>query len=236
MSDYISNDVLFGSTFEVPSWSTMMFSGESPSYGFDSYANSTTPAGDNPNITNDSTQDWKNLLSNPESASPELQAYMSGAAEIPGAFNTPQEQKIESDDPLDRLLAANNNFDSVQVGTTGFTPSQMQSIQDAETGADAELKRIQEQRLNQQPTGKENSLMDLLNSKVGAGIAASLVSGLLGGVGSGAAAKANNKAQKEMLDQKYQQQLDYVRQMRQYQKIAKPKWEPVLSNGILGAK
>lgn len=162
--------------------------------------------------------------------------WLAGLNANAGGVTEPQESS-DNGDALDGLLAANNNFADVPVTTNGFTPAQTQSIQDAETGADAVLKGIAEQRgYTPPPASKESSLMDILNSKMGAGVATQLVGGLLGGLGSGAAAKANNKAQNDLLDKKYNQQLDYIRQMRKAGTIQRQNWAPALSSGILGSK
>jgi hypothetical protein len=90
------------------------------------------------------------------------------------------------------------------------------------------------------PPPKETGLMDVLNSKMGAGIASQLVMGMLGGVGAGAAAQKNTEAnrqlQNELMDKKYQQQLDYIRQMRQAGTVKRQDWKPVVATGLLGAK
>ena len=87
--------------------------------------------------------------------------------------------------------------------------------------------------------------MELLNSKGGAAIAGQLISGLLGGIGTGAATEKQIKANKEttkeriqadkdLLDQKYAQQLDYVAKMRGAGTISRETWKPILKGGLLG--
>lgn len=145
------------------------------------------------------------------------------------------------------------------VGADGFSTAQFQpdsqlkaasddgllsyaNSQPLQTGADI----ARQSQVAEKPVQTEkNSVMELLNSKGGAAIAGQLISGLLGGIGTGAATEKQIKANKEttkeriqadkdLLDQKYAQQLDYVAKMRGAGTISRETWKPILKGGLLG--
>lgn len=194
-----------------PEWTQMMFSGSStPSVVENAQLYNLSP--DDPNITNDAPQEWIDAL--PQESSDSEDAGILGY----------KGQSIDPDSDYATLLQ------KLGLGTTEQSTTPASAIT---TGADA----VQQQKpTTTPPASKESSLMDILNSKMGAGVATQLVGGLLGGLGSGAAAKANNKAQNDLLDKKYNQQLDYIRQMRKAGTIQRQNWAPSLSSGILGSK
>ncbi len=183
---------------------------------------------DNPNITNDAPQSWIDSL--PQDCSDSEDTGILG-------YNG------ESIDPNSgyATMLQNLGLGATDQSTAGATTPSLT------TGADAAVANKPTVPLkgngngnNNGGNGKDTSLMDVLNSKMGAGIASQLVMGMLGGVGAGAAAQKNTEAnrqlQNELMDKKYQQQLDYIRQMRQAGTVKRQDWKPVVATGLLGAK